>query len=516
MNSIKNLLVVVLLMGVSYGAFQVINAPDPTLSGEVPDVEEISIDIGPALADDGPVLAENGPHMAENGPLLFDERSLNAEGQPALSNEAPMFSNESTELPPVPQGSPGFSANNQNQLPALPPGLQRAGDSSTTTDPELPELNITEAPPQSSSAFAPSTPNAAPAERKTGQFQPAPRGEMVPMSPRPLGELANQQLNQLGAAAEAQADHMMDRAGQFANEQLQPGRDGIQAVQDGMNQFSAQANQLLDGAQNRLADPSPLSADPAAISTPLATAPPAMSATANAPAVDWNGINQLASAGSVRQALEQLSRHYDSPLPADQRMQMLQWLDQLAGKVIYSTEHHLADRPYIVADGDTLESLASQWNVPSQLIYNINNSKIGDPSLLVAGTELKRVDGPFNARISVDRQEMTLFLGDLYAGRFSIALGQDHQFDYGSFLIEGKSESGRDYQDASGQVIAAGDANNPYGKFWLGFSNSNLCIHESAGDANPGDTRGCIRLSSRDAADVYGILSDGSQVSISR
>ncbi len=195
---------------------------------------------------------------------------------------------------------------------------------------------------------------------------------------------------------------------------------------------------------------------------------------------------------------------------------MLQWLDQLAGKVIYSTEHHLAPRPCIVADGDTLESLAVEWNVPAQLIYNINSNKIGDPALLVPGTELKVVTGPFDARISVERQEMTLFLGDLYAGRFPIELGQDHEYELGSFMIEGKSDTGRQYQDRSGQLIAAGDASNPYGKFWLGFSNSDLCIHESPAADNASDRRGCIRLSSRDAADVYGILSDGSQISITR
>ena len=56
MSSVKNAIVVVLLLGVSYGAFQVINAPDPTISDEV---EALDIQIGPRIDDDG--LANSPP-----------------------------------------------------------------------------------------------------------------------------------------------------------------------------------------------------------------------------------------------------------------------------------------------------------------------------------------------------------------------------------------------------------------------------------------------------------------------
>ncbi|MGI9516583.1 MAG: L,D-transpeptidase family protein, partial [Pirellulaceae bacterium] len=190
-------------------------------------------------------------------------------------------------------------------------------------------------------------------------------------------------------------------------------------------------------------------------------------------------------------------------------------LDLLAGKVIYSTEHHLQTRPYVVSGSDTLESLAAQWQVPAQLIYNVNSSKIGDPANLVPGTELKVIQGPFNAVVNIDRQELTLFLSGMYAGRFPVDLGEDGGgVEHGQFVVQQK-QSGKEYTDPAGQTIAAGAGNNPYGRFWIEL-NENLGIHESNPQNGPGDRRGSIRLGSRDAQDVFGILSHGSQVTITR
>ena len=231
--------------------------------------------------------------------------------------------------------------------------------------------------------------------------------------------------------------------------------------------------------------------------------------------IDWQGISELANSGQPLQALQKLSLHYEQNLPQDQRLQLQDWLDALAGKVIYSTEHLLLGSPYIVQQNDTLDSIAAAWNVPAELIYNVNRSKIGDPSQLVPGTELKAIAGPFNAVVNLEAQELTLFLKGMYAGRFQIELGQDGPgIEHGSFLVEQKLP-GKEYTGQDGQRIAAAAVNNPYGKFWIGLNDS-LAIHESNPLPGQQDQRGSIRLSSRDAQDVFGILSSGSQVTIRR
>jgi lipoprotein-anchoring transpeptidase ErfK/SrfK len=467
MNSVKNLLVVVMLMGVSYGAFQVINTPDPTLAGDVPDVEVLDIQIG--------------SRMGEPSETGVPDRII------------------------MPDTSSGFAAGPNGSMPNFPAPMESPsgnGSKSMKDELDLPELEITEAPP----ANGPIADNATPPPGN--QFQPQPKTELQAVNPKPLSDLASKQLDQATS--------------QFLGEKVQPALDATAKLQEEKNRLSQQANQFMANAQKQLTPPNfsqantqaPLNSG-AGSGMPGSGSTPPSSKPANGE-INWSGINELAGSGDFRQALEQLSAWYDAPLPADQRMQMLQWLDQLAGKVIYSTEHHLQSRPYVVAQGDTLESLAAAWNVPPQLIYNINSSKIGDPSMLIPGTELKIVPGPFNARISLDHHELTLFLGDLYAGRFPVEMGMDSEFEHGSFMIQSKTDIGQAYQDKSGQVIAAGAPENPYGKYWLGLANSNLCIHESPNAGDASETRGCIRLSSRDAADVYGILSEGSQVSIMR
>ena len=196
-------------------------------------------------------------------------------------------------------------------------------------------------------------------------------------------------------------------------------------------------------------------------------------------------------------------------------MSLHQWLDALAGKVIYSTENLLDPQPYIVKPQETLQTISRDWRVPPQLVYNINRQKIANPEMLIPGTELKMVKGPFRAEISLAKKEMTLFLGDMYAGRFNVELGQDVALAEGTYKVEAKSLEGRAYQDAVGKMIPANDANNPYGRFWMDLGNQ-VCIHGKSANPVNNDQRGCISVSQRDVADVFGILSYNSPVKIMR
>ncbi|MCA9145330.1 MAG: LysM peptidoglycan-binding domain-containing protein [Planctomycetaceae bacterium] len=210
-------------------------------------------------------------------------------------------------------------------------------------------------------------------------------------------------------------------------------------------------------------------------------------------------------------ALVKLSSHYTDPnLTADEYSQLIDLLDPLAGKVIYSTEH-LIEPAYQAQSGDTLKNIADRYEVPWQLLANING--IENPETLLAGRELKVVRGPFRAEVSLSKNELTLFVGKIYAGRFTISVGNDPAPLPGQYQINDK-QPGRTYYAGNGQTIPIDDPNNPYGRVWLDLGN-NLCIHGSSPNgASPG--QGCIALTARDAGDVYGILSKGSSIVIVR
>jgi hypothetical protein len=209
-------------------------------------------------------------------------------------------------------------------------------------------------------------------------------------------------------------------------------------------------------------------------------------------------------------ALRTLSVFYDRPEVAGRdRQRLLDVLDPLAGKVIYSTEH-LLEPPYQVRPGETLLEVAQRYQVPALLLKNING--IADPQRLTPGSVLKVVRGPFRAEVTLARDELVLFLDDCYAGRFAVSIGNDPRPAPGEYAVLGKQE-GREYYAPDGSRIPPLANNNPYGRWWIDLG-GDICIHASAATTPTHGGLGCVALDSNDAADVFGILSIGSKVLI--
>lgn len=225
----------------------------------------------------------------------------------------------------------------------------------------------------------------------------------------------------------------------------------------------------------------------------------------------WNEARELVEAGKFPQALAVLTVFYDSAdLTAAERKQLLRTLDSLAGRVIYSTEHSL-EEPYVVRTDETLMDVAQKYNVPYQLLQNING--IRDPLVLLPRSKLKVVRGPFHADICLSTGELALFVDKYYAGRFPFSVGQDPVPSPGDYSVKLKRD-GKDYYLTNGKTIPERHPSNPYGQYWIDLGKE-VCIHGSAErDVSP--QLGCISLAPVDAADVYGILSVGSTVTIRR
>ncbi len=212
-----------------------------------------------------------------------------------------------------------------------------------------------------------------------------------------------------------------------------------------------------------------------------------------------------------KDALSTLSIFYNTPnISAEQRGEMLARLDPLAREVIYS-KRHLLEQPHRMSRNETLQDVAQSYNVPWQLLANING--IEDPLTILPGTELKVVRGPFRAEVNLTLKELTLFMGDYYAGRFPIAVGNDPVAVEGSYTIQDK-QTGKTFYNRSGNPVAAGSPANPYGNFWMDLGNQ-LSIHGSPNPTRPTEN-GCISLAEDIADDLYGILSQGSSVTIRR
>jgi len=225
-------------------------------------------------------------------------------------------------------------------------------------------------------------------------------------------------------------------------------------------------------------------------------------------------VQRMIQAGQLDEALVALSRIYDNPaLPPALARQLTPMLDSLAGTVIYSRQH-LLEPPYRVKEGDTLDSIAQQYNIPWQLLARING--IEDPQRLVPGQTLKVVRGPFSAVVNLDRYELTLKLGERYAGRFPIGIGRDSPRLEGTYTVRDKLVNPV-YYGPDGFRANGGEANNPLGRFLLDLGEQ-VGIHGTNDVRWVGrdDGRGAICLGDRDIDDLFGILSIGSRVVIQR
>lgn len=225
----------------------------------------------------------------------------------------------------------------------------------------------------------------------------------------------------------------------------------------------------------------------------------------------WAAVEQDVKDGKLRDALQELSPFANNPhLTPDDRRAVHNWLDALAGKVIYGPEHYLSE-PYRPASGQSLYDVAAQCKVPVQLLHNINAHAVTDPAVLLKTTELKVIPGPFRAELSLAAGELTLFVGPLYAGRFAFTVGEEMPAA-GTYQVITK-DGPRAYIGRDNRQIPAGDPTNPYGNCWIDLGRQ-ASLHGSAATAGQGPALGCISFSPQDAQDLYNILSVSSEVVI--
>ncbi|MEX2306412.1 MAG: LysM peptidoglycan-binding domain-containing protein [Pirellulales bacterium] len=235
-------------------------------------------------------------------------------------------------------------------------------------------------------------------------------------------------------------------------------------------------------------------------------------------AASWPTIKASLDRGELSRAHELLSQWYDDPslTPTDAEL-VDSLLSQLAGTVVYSTEHQL-EPAYVAKPGDTLETIAKECNVPWQLLAKINGIAAADQ--VRPGQELKVVRGPFSAVVDLGRKQLTLMVGDRYAGKFPITVPSSAAVSEGQWLVDQKTvvPPASVAQSAYTPVPAVVDraivlrGEPSAGQAAIGTT---LTIASgSSSNSNAGSP--AIRISPQDAEELSDILSIGSRVVIRR
>ncbi|TWT98422.1 L,D-transpeptidase family protein [Stieleria varia] len=490
MQTLKTAAIVVLLLTVMYSGYVSLTTPPEPLSDEV---EALVIDSDLGITSD-PMMPSLGDSML--GPMDTGSVSSNSMG-----TSGPSINAGQSQLDGPQFGGPEFNA------PLTDSAIESGGTGATVYPPVAsannasPGMNVSQPSgnsfeiPQINTSLASSrqgSPSLLPAVTNPGQVNAPASMESYPSTDTTF---------QLPEPGTASGGFDPNRGTAFNPNSANTASSTVYSLNDQATDNRAASGQVKT---NSFAQEPPTSAYGVG--------------NTGLPAAENRGLSnailvadQMYEKDQLKEALATLSVFYNTPnVSEQQRNELLNRLDPLARDVIYS-KRHLLEQPYRMTSTETLTQVANRFGVPWQLLANING--IVDPVTILPGTELKVVRGPFRAEVDLARNELTLFLGDLYAGRFPIAVGNDPAPTEGIYTVRDKQES-RTYYDRLGAAVPPGNPENPYGNVWMDLGGQ-LCIHGSPNTMQP-TTKGCISLAGDLASDLYGIVSQGSSVTIRR
>ncbi|MFN3190126.1 MAG: L,D-transpeptidase family protein [Aureliella sp.] len=563
MQTIKTAVVFALLLAVCYGAFVALNAPEPDLPDSFADWQnsdsalqsldelDLGIDIGSMdnVVSVSPDQLFESSTPAPNGLAGMSSPASDANNSPGGLSLPSMESENS--LPSVPE-LPSLSSSPNNSTPALSLGSK---DASVTPGNEklvsTPNASSQPSPGNEPEMSLDGFPNLALPSGATGANTPNANAPTIPdltaeslsQSATDILESSSQQLqNSLEDAKEAVADESargLAALGQVAQQAI--GRVG-QEANNGVNAVDEKLSGTLDNLAANLAAgddagsliPADLVDLPGAgagsstpASDPAAPGSPSSDAFEDNPELKRILVNRTtpsvkfavareqalakAGRGELLEALRLLTPYFDSPeLGYRESIDLVDLLDALSLQVIYS-DRHLLEPPYTVRAGDTLESVANAFKVNPELLSAVN--ALPEGNALVANSQIKVLQGPFHARVNLQREELTVFLGDLYAGRFPLSLGKDPAPELGFFQVVDRQQD-RMYYGRNNITVKPKDPRNPFGGYWINVSNK-VYIHGTAEIISSElKDAGCVSLSPLDAEHVFNILSKGSRVAV--
>ncbi len=236
-------------------------------------------------------------------------------------------------------------------------------------------------------------------------------------------------------------------------------------------------------------------------------------------AASWPAIHAALERGDLAQAHELLSPwHHEPSLKPAEAENVDKLLGQLAGTVIYSTEHRLGPAR-VVRPGESLESIAKEYSVPWQLLAKINGIAASDQ--VRPGQELKVVPGPFSAVVDLGRSQLTLVVAGRYAGKFPVTVPIGATVSEGEWLVDQKLVA-----PASGVTQSAYTTQPPSVDHAIVLRGSadpaaatggpTIAIASSSNPTGPGASAAAIQISVANAEELSDILSVGSRVIIRR
>jgi LysM repeat protein len=240
--------------------------------------------------------------------------------------------------------------------------------------------------------------------------------------------------------------------------------------------------------------------------------------------------------GLISQAMELVSQQPPKIIEARDRLNELlpmtrgqqrelvkEQLAALSDKWLFGSTVFPGDKlcsSYRVSSGDLLTKIGEMYNVPYEILMQING--IDRPELLRAGATLKVINGPFNAIVYRSTFTMDLYLQNTYVKSYKVGLGKaGMETPTGRWHVKegGKLVKPIWTDPVSGKTYHPEDPDYPLGSRWIALegiegaavSRTGFAIHGTKDPEQIGSpgSQGCIRLHNGDAITVYNLMMPG-------
>jgi len=222
----------------------------------------------------------------------------------------------------------------------------------------------------------------------------------------------------------------------------------------------------------------------------------------------------------IIEARDRLNELLSKPMSEEQQRVVKEQLSSLAELWLFSRRLFAEDElctNYTVNVGDQLRTIARRFKVPYEILMEINNIRRAES--LQAGSTIKVIKGPFNAKVYLSDFRLDLYLQDTYVRSFEVGIGKPgRETPTGLWTVE---EGGKFIRPGwtdpdTGRRYEADDPDYPLGSRWIelkgmegdAVGRTGIAFHgtKDANGIGTAGSRGCIRLHNGDVITLYNLL----------
>ncbi|MFA5115665.1 MAG: L,D-transpeptidase family protein [Candidatus Omnitrophota bacterium] len=215
--------------------------------------------------------------------------------------------------------------------------------------------------------------------------------------------------------------------------------------------------------------------------------------------------------GKLVEARDSFKKAYETYPGANIVKEAKPKVEELNMKILFSPYLDSYSKEYTVQAGDSLAKIAKVFGTTVDLLRKSNNIS---GNTIRLGQRLKVVTVKFSVVVDKSQNLLMLKQNDNVIKIYKVATGTNNCTPVGTFKITTKLVDPVWYK--AGVVAPPGSPENILGTRWMGLSKEGYGIHGTTDPSSLGKqaTAGCVRMLNAEVEELYGLLPEGTEVTI--